>query len=156
MIPYNSLTWQSNCVSDNTYRSWDSNDYGPAPLAINIVHDTIRNPTFLTTRWTGYHMQLILMNIPVNGDIGLENHPGADQFIRIEEGEGLLFMGNSPYNLSFQQPVNDNCAVIIPANTWHNLINTGDNPLKLYSIYSPSWYPSGTVYGKRRENGTVE
>jgi len=146
MISYNCYTSQTSCVSDNTYLSWDINDYGPAPLVLNIVHDTLRNPTFLTTRWTGNYMQLTLMSIPVDGEIGLENHPGLDQFIRIEEGEGLLLMGDSPYNLTFQEPVNNKCAVIVPANTWHNLINTGKEALKLFSIYSPSEYPFGTVH----------
>ena len=156
MMPYKYHPCQSNCVSDNTYLTWDINDYGPAPLVLNIVHDTIRNPTFRTTRWTGNHMQLTLMSIPVGGDIGMENHSEEDQFIRVEQGEGLLLMGDSPYNFSFQQPVNDNCAVLIPANTWHNIVNTGDEPLKLYSLYSPPEHSSGTVHWKQSDSVAEE
>ncbi|MDR1770462.1 MAG: cupin domain-containing protein [Hungatella sp.] len=148
MMSYSCNVSHSNCVSDNTYLTWDINDYGPAPLVLNIVHDTLRNPTFLTTRWTGNHMQLALMSIPVNGETGLENNPEMDQFIRIETGEGLLLMGDSPYNLTFQEPVNDKCAIIIPANTWHNLINTGEDALKLFTIYSPVVQPFGAVHWK--------
>jgi mannose-6-phosphate isomerase-like protein (cupin superfamily) len=93
-------------------------------------------------------MQLALMSIPVNGETGLENNPEMDQFIRIETGEGLLLMGDSPYNLTFQEPVNDKCAIIIPANTWHNLINTGEDALKLFTIYSPVVQPFGAVHWK--------
>lgn len=156
MIPYNCFTCQSNCISDNAYLTWDANDYGPAPLVLNIVHDTLRNPSFRTTRWTGNHMQLTLMSIPVDGDIGLENHPEVDQFIRVERGEGLLLMGDSPYNLSIQQSVNSNCAVLIPANTWHNIINTGQEPLKLYSIYAPIQHSHGTVHWNKADSEAEE
>ncbi|WP_349944306.1 cupin domain-containing protein [Lacrimispora sp. BS-2] len=151
MMSYSCYVSHSNCVSDNAYLTWDINDYGPAPLVLNIVHDTLRNPTFLTTRWTGDHMQLALMSIPVNGETGLGNNPELDQFIRIESGEGLLLMGDSPYNLTFQEPVNDKCAIIIPANTWYNLKNTGEDALKLFTIYSPVVQPSGTVHWRMND-----
>lgn len=152
MIPCNCFTCQSNCISDNTYLTWDANDYGPSPLVLNIVHDTLRNPTFRTTRWTGNHMQLTLMSIPAASNIGLENHSEVDQFIRVEAGEGLLLMGDSPYHLTFQQSVNENCAVLIPANTWHNIINTGNEPLKLYSIYAPIEHSFGTVHWTKADS----
>lgn len=151
MIPDDRFTCQSNCISDNTYLTWDTNDYGPTPVVLNIVHDTLRNPSFRTTRWTGKHMQLALMSIPVGGDIGMENHPEVDQFIRVVDGEGLLYMGDSPYNLFFQEPVNNSCAILIPANTWHNIVNTGNEPLKLYSLYAPPEHPFGTVHWKKSD-----
>lgn len=91
-------------------------------------------------------MQLTLMSIPVGEDIGLEVHPNLDQFIRIEEGQGLVQMGKSKERLDFQKTVCDNFAIVIPAGTWHNLINTGYKPIKLYSIYAPPEHPFGTVH----------
>lgn len=134
------MPFHSNCKPNNT------NDYGPAPFVFNIEEDTKKNTTFRTARWTGTYMQLTLMSIPKCQDIGLENHTHVDQFIRIEEGEGVVLMGDSPNNLYFKQPVYDNIAILIPAGTWHNLINTGNSPLKLYSIYAPVQHPPGTVH----------
>ena len=121
-------------------------DYGPEPFVINIEEATERNNTFRTALWTGNHLQLTLMSIPVGGDIGLEMHPNLDQFIRIEEGHGLVKMGNRQDYLNFQRKVSDGYAIIIPAGTWHNLINTGNRPVKLYSLYAPPQHPFGTVH----------
>jgi len=104
------------------------------------------NDTFRTALWTGDHLQLTLMSIPVNEEIGLEMHPETDQFIRIEDGHGLIVIGNDENNLSFEEMVYEDDAVIIPAGKWHNIINLGDEPLKLYSIYAPPEHPHGTVH----------
>ncbi|NLP45838.1 MAG: cupin domain-containing protein, partial [Epulopiscium sp.] len=90
--------------------------------------------------------QLTLMSIHVGDDIGLEIHPDHDQFIRIEEGQGIVKMGNKKDQLNFQRRVYDDYAIFIPAGTWHNLINTGYKPLKLYSIYAPPEHPHGTIH----------
>lgn len=121
-------------------------DYGPEPLIINIERFSNINPNYRTTLWTGKHLQVTLMNIKVGGDIGLEMHPDVDQFIRIVSGFGLVKMGESKENLSFQKRVDGNFAVIIPAGTWHNLINIGNRPLKLYSIYAPPEHPFGAIH----------
>jgi mannose-6-phosphate isomerase-like protein (cupin superfamily) len=121
-------------------------DYGPEPFAVNIEEATKQNNNYRTALWTGGHLQLTLMSIKVDGDIGLEIHPNVDQFIRIEEGQGIVQMGSSKNNLNFQRNVYDNFAIFIPAGTWHNLINTGDKPIKLYSIYAPPQHPHGTVH----------
>ncbi|MBU5591667.1 cupin domain-containing protein [Clostridium sp. MSJ-4] len=121
-------------------------DYGPDPFVVNIEEATKQNNNFRTALWTGDHLQLTLMSIGVGEDIGLEVHPHLDQFIRIEEGEGVVMMGDRRDNLSFQERVYDDFAFIIPAGKWHNLINTGDKPIKLYSIYAPPQHPKGTVH----------
>lgn len=121
-------------------------DYGPEPFIVNIEEATKENNTFRTALWTGKHLQLTLMSINVGEDIGLEIHPNVDQFIRIEEGQGLAQIGDRKDNLSFQAKVSDDYAIIIPAGKWHNIINTGDKPLKLYSIYAPPEHPHGTVH----------
>jgi mannose-6-phosphate isomerase-like protein (cupin superfamily) len=121
-------------------------DYGPEPFVVNIEEVTKRNNTYRTALWTGRHLQLTLMSIRVGEDIGLEIHPDLDQFIRIEEGQGLVKMGDKKDRLDFQRKVYDDFAFIIPAGKWHNLINTGKKPIKLYSIYAPPQHPKGTVH----------
>lgn len=112
-------------------------DFGPNPFVVDITKATLNNDTYRTALWTGNHLQLTLMSIPVGGDIGLEVHPNVDQFLRIEQGQGLVQMGNSKENLYLQQPAFDDFAIFVPAGTWHNVVNTGNKPLKLYSIYAP-------------------
>lgn len=121
-------------------------DYGPEPFVINIDEATTQNNNFRTALWTGNNLQVTLMNIKVGEDIGLEIHPNVDQFIRIEEGEALVKMGDNKCNLDFQRKVYDDFAILIPAGKWHNIINTGDTPLKLYSIYAPPQHPRGTIH----------
>jgi len=131
-------------------------DYGPDPFVVNIEEITTQNNNFRTALWTGKHLQLTLMSIPVGGEIGLEIHPNLDQFIRIEEGQGLVQMGNKKDELDFQRKVFDDYAFIIPAGKWHNLINTGDKPIKLYSIYAPPQHPYGTIHKTQADAEAAE
>ena len=87
----------------------------------------------------------------IEDEIGLEMHPDLDQFIRLEQGEGIIMMGDSRKNLNFQRKVSDDYVILIPAGTWHNLINTGRKPIKLYSIYAPPQHPWGTVHETRED-----
>lgn len=126
-----------------------STDYGPNPFAINIEEATKANNYYRRALWTGEHLQVTLMSIEVGGDIGLEVHHDHDQFIRIEDGRGYVKMGDSQQRMDFQATVYDGCAFVIPAGKWHNLINTGRKPIKLYSIYAPSAHPHGTIHKTR-------
>jgi mannose-6-phosphate isomerase-like protein (cupin superfamily) len=126
-------------------------DYGPNPFVININEATKQNNYFRIALWTGNYLQLTLMSINVGEDIGLEMHPNLDQFIRIEQGQGLVKMGDRKDMLDFRANVRDDFAIIIPAGKWHNLINTGNKPLKLYSIYAPPQHPYGTVHETRED-----
>ncbi len=121
-------------------------DYGPDPFVVNINQATLSNPNYRTTLWTGKHLQVTLMSINVGDNIGLEVHPDTDQFLRIESGQGIARMGKSKDKLDFQQMVRDDDAILVPAGTWHNVVNTGTIPLKLYSIYAPPHHPHGTVH----------
>ncbi|MHC1746799.1 MAG: cupin domain-containing protein [Cellulosilyticaceae bacterium] len=140
------------CVNNYRGRQYSQNssqqikDYGPYPFAVNIEEVTKSNNAFRTVLWTGEFMQLTLMNLLPGEDIGLELHSDVDQFVRIEQGKGILMMGDSKDTPNFQQTVFDNYAFIIPAGKWHNLINIGSTPLKLYSIYAPPQHPFGTVH----------
>lgn len=121
-----------------------SEDFGGAPYVVDIEDLTVNNDDFRQAKWTGKFMQMTVMAIPVGGEIGLEVHDDHDQFLRIESGTGKVFMGPSEEDLSFEKVVTDDFAVFVPANTWHNIINTGETPLKLYSIYAPGEHPKGT------------
>lgn len=121
-------------------------DFGPRPFVINISMATRQNENFRTALWTGEHFQITLMSLHPGEDIGLEMHPDVDQFLRIEQGMGMVRMGEQKEDLNFIRPVQKDDTVVIPAGTWHNLINTGPIPLKLYSIYAPPNHPQGTVH----------
>lgn len=121
-------------------------DYGPNPYTVNIEAATEANNYYRQALWTGESLQVTLMSINVGDDIGLEVHPLNDQFLRIEQGSGLLQMGDSKDQLNFQQEVFDDYAIMIPAGKWHNVINTGTKPMKLYAIYAPPEHPFGTIH----------
>ena len=120
-------------------------DYGPNPFVVNIEDATEENNTFRTVLWTGNNLQVTLMSIDVGDDIGLEVHELGDQFIRIEDGQGIVKMGDSSDNLNFQMEVYEDFSIMIPAGAWHNVINIGNKPLKLYAIYAPPEHPHSTV-----------
>ena len=124
-------------------------DHGSAPFVIDIEKATQQNSNFRTALWTGNYLQLTLMSIEPGDSIGLENHPDTDQFLRIESGSGMNLMGRSKENLNYRQNVKDGFAVFVPAGTWHNIVNTGQTPLKLYSIYAPPNHPRGTVHNTK-------
>lgn len=121
-------------------------DHGPKPYVVNINAAAKQNNTFRTALWTGTYFQVTLMSLNAGDDIGLEMHPDVDQFLRVEQGQGMVRMGKSKNNLTFQRHIFDDSAIVIPAGTWHNLTNTGTIPLKLYSIYAPPNHPFGTVH----------
>lgn len=131
-------------------------DYGMEPFVANIETAALQNPYFRTALWTGNHFQVTLMNIPVCGEIGLEIHPHTEQFLRIEAGVGLVKMGKRRDLLNYQCKASDGSAIIVPANTWHNIINIGNVPLQLYSIYAPPHHPRGTIHKTKAEADALE
>lgn len=134
----------------------DLKDYGPNPNVININSGTKQNKNFRTALWTGSNLQVTLMSIPVGEDIGLEIHPNVDQFLRLEQGQGIVRMGKRRDKLDFERKVYDEFAIMVPAGTWHNVINTGKVPLKLYSIYAPPQHPRGTVHATKADAMAAE
>ena len=131
-------------------------DYGPEPLVIDIDKASEQNNNFRTVLWTGQNFQVTLMSIPVGEDIGLEVHNIDDQFIRIVDGQGIVRMGDSKDNLNFQKRIHEDYAIMIPAGKWHNIINTGNEPLKLYSIYAPPVHPRDTVHKTKADAQSSE
>lgn len=131
-------------------------DYGSEPFVIDIEEATEQNNTFRTALWTGDNLQVTLMSIDIGNDIGLEVHTNGDQFIRIEDGDALVMMGDREDNLDFQRRVYGDSAIMIPAGKWHNIINVGNKPLKLYAIYAPPEHPKGTVHNTKQDAENTE
>lgn len=133
-------------------------DYAPEPSVIDMDCASEVNQNFRTALWTGEHLQVTLMSIPVGEDIGLEVHEDTDQFIRIEQGCAMVRFGETRNTAGDIRVINSHFAVIIPAGTWHNIVNCGNVPLKVYSIYAPPHHPFGTVHRTKeeseREHGT--
>ena len=112
----------------------------------NVEDATMRNPNFRTVLYTGEHIQLTVMSLAVGEDIGWEMHDHLDQFLRVEHGTGVLKLGRSADEVAEEHAVSDDWAMVIPAGTWHDVVNVGDDELKLYSIYGPPDHPDGTVH----------
>ena len=117
-------------------RKIELKDYGKEPYVVNIEKAAEQNRNFRATLWTGEHLQIVVMNINVGEDIGLEVHPDTDQFLRIEEGQGIVRMGDSKEHLDFSARISEDDAIVVPAGKWHNIINTRNRPLKLYNLRS--------------------
>ena len=121
--------------------------YGISPFVADMEKITEHNSKFKTVLWNGKHLQCNLMSVAK--EIGLEIHADSDQFLYIEEGMGYTVMGKDRNNLTYHAKLNKNSAVFIPAGTWHNIVNTGNRPLKLFSIYSPphhgDFHDSGVI-----------
>lgn len=118
-------------------------DNGPHPNAFDIEGETRANSNYRTVAWTGKYLQVTLMSIPVGESIGLEVHPETDQFLRLDAGQGKCVMGPTQDQLEFEQEVRDGWAIQVPAGTWHDVINTGEEPMRLYAIYAPVHHAPG-------------
>jgi mannose-6-phosphate isomerase-like protein (cupin superfamily) len=120
-------------------------DIGPRPHSFDLETETVANGNYRTVAWTGRHLQLTLMSIEPGADIGLEAHPGTDQFLRLDAGRGRVQMGPAKDRLDFEQEVEDGWAILVPAGTWHNVTNIGEEPMRLYAIYAPVHHAAGAV-----------
>lgn len=130
-------------------------DTGPNPYVVNIEELTLQNENFRTAAWTGSNLQMTLMTIQPGDDIGLEVHDDHDQFLRIEQGIATVHMGPTETELETWN-AEDDFAIFVPAGVWHNVVNTGTEALKLYSIYSPPEHAHGTVHITKAEAEAAE
>ncbi|MBC5992226.1 cupin domain-containing protein [Pontibacter sp. SD6] len=130
----------------DTGQGGQGEDMGGKPWALNIEEGTVKNKHYRAAKWTGEHMQMVLMSLKPGEEIDLEVHQNIDQFIRIEQGEARVLMGETKENLTYDKNVSDDWAVFIPAGYYHKIRNTGKTELKLYTIYTPAEHPKGTVH----------
>lgn len=106
----------------------------------NIEKLTIENDNYRKVLYTGKHLQLVLMTLQPGDEIGREVHEGHDQFFRVEEGQGRISIDDNHYD------VKDDDAMIVPAGAWHNVVNTGSAPLRLYTLYGPPEHRDGVLH----------
>jgi mannose-6-phosphate isomerase-like protein (cupin superfamily) len=129
-------------------------------VALGWVRDiervTLANDTFRTVLFTGEHHQLVVMSIPPGEEIGREVHPDNDQFLRIEQGDARLELGRTEDSVDETHEVKADWAFVIPAGVWHNVVNTGWDELKLYSLYAPPHHPDGTVHETKADSDAAE
>ena len=117
-----------------------------------IETQTLTNDYFRQVLFTGTHTQLVVMCLQPGEEIGKEMHPSVDQCFRIEQGEARFVLGETEEHL-----VRDGDAVVIPAGTYHNVINTSKTTsLRLYTLYSPPNHPDGTVHKTKAEAAAAE
>ncbi|MGD0574311.1 MAG: cupin domain-containing protein [Anaerolineales bacterium] len=118
----------------------------------SIEKETLKNKFFRRVLFTGKHAQLVVMCLQGGEDIGNEVHPDVDQFFRIETGEAKFV-----FNGKEEHVVGEGGAVIVPAGTYHNVINTSKTKLlQLYTVYSPPNHPDGTVHRTKAEAEAAE
>jgi len=127
-------------------------DYGKQPRVVDIEDLAVKNEYFRTTKWTGQNLQMTVMSLKPGEEIGLEKHDKGDQFIRVEKGNARVVMGVSKDKMTFDKKVSDGWAIFIPGGFWHNIINEGDKPLKVYVIYAPPEHPTGTLHKTFKES----
>jgi mannose-6-phosphate isomerase-like protein (cupin superfamily) len=120
------------------------------PYVNNIENETLSNDYFRKEVFTGEYLQMTVMSLLPGEDVGAEVHPTTDQFLRIEQGSGKAIIGEQEYD------VEDDFAIIIPAGMNHNVTNTGDVVMKLYSIYTPVEHPKGTIHKDKAEAMAAE
>ncbi len=113
---------------------------------INIEEKTLQNEYFREVLYTTQHSQLVVMSLEPNEEIGMEVHDIVDQFIRVEQGEGKAILNGEEFVLS------DGVAVVVPAGTQHNIINTSSiKKMKLYTIYSPAHHKDKTIHKTKQD-----
>lgn len=132
-------------------KSVRSMDMGPGPYVTDVDRMAVINKDFRNALWTGDHLQMTLMTIPPGGEVGVENHPDTDQFIRVEQGRGIASMGKDRNMNDLRQYVRIGDVVFVPAGTWHNVMNTENFPLRLSAVYGPPHHPRGTVHETKAE-----
>lgn len=126
-------------------------DVGPKPNAFDLEAATLENANYRAVVWSGKYLQVTLMSIEPGQSIGLEAHPDTDQFLRLDAGRGKCKMGPTKDQLNFEQDVEDGWCILVPAGMWHDVINTGDEPLRLYAVYAPVHHAAGKVHATFEE-----
>jgi mannose-6-phosphate isomerase-like protein (cupin superfamily) len=111
----------------------------------NIEEATVANEDFRRVLYTGKNLQLVLMTLKPGEEIGEEVHEDIDQFFRVEEGRGIIYIDGAA------SLIEDDYAAIVPAGARHNVVNTGDGPLKLYTLYGPPEHKHGTVHRDKEQ-----
>jgi len=116
---------------------------------IDLEQEAKTNQDFRRVVYTAHHSQLVLMSLKPGEEIGMETHPDNDQFLRLDAGEGKVILDGAEY------PIKNGYGIVIPAGTEHNIINSGTEPMKLYTLYSPPHHEDGIVRQTKDQAETV-
>lgn len=120
-------------------------DKKPIGGVVNLRKATLYNDYYRREMWTGEHLQITVMAIPVGGEVGLEVHDNLDQLLVVEQGSAAVFMGETEERLAFVGEAGDGSGILVPSGTYHNIVNDGRIPLKMFSVYAPPKHPIGTL-----------
>lgn len=110
----------------------------------NIEKLALENDNFRKVLYTDKNTQLVLMSLLAKEEIGMEVHD-VDQFLRVEKGEGKAILNGVEHNIA------DGSVIIVPTGTNHNIVNTGDTEMKLYTLYMPPHHKDGTIHKTKAE-----
>ena len=116
----------------------------------NIEKQTLDNTNFRQVLYTGQHCQLVVMSLKPGEEIGAEVHANVDQFFRLEQGQAKFIIDGQEFQVLADE------AVVVPAGAQHNVLNTGSDELKLYTVYSPPNHPDGTIHATKAEADQYE
>ena len=121
-----------------------------AVINFDIATEAEKSPDFRRVLWTGEHSQLVVMTIPPGGEIGEEVHEDTDQILTFVSGTGKAIVSGSEKNVA------QGDLVVVPAGKKHNFVNTGPNPLILYTVYGPPEHAEGAVHKTKEEADALE
>ena len=121
-----------------------------AVINFSIATEAEKSPDFRRVLWTGEHSQLVIMTIPPGGEIGEETHPDTDQILTFVSGAGKAIVSGSEKNVAGGD------LVVVPAGLKHNFVNSGPNPLVLYTVYGPADHADGAVHRTKEEADAAE
>ena len=117
---------------------------------------TLYNRYFRREMWTGEHLQITVMSIPVGGEVGTEIHKSLDQVLVVEQGSASVYMGSDPAELPVVGEAREGDAILVPAGTYHNIVNDGRVPLQMFSVYAPPKHPVGTLHPTKEDADRAE
>ena len=121
-----------------------------AVINFSIATEAEKSPDFRRVLWTGEHSQLVIMTIPPGGEIGEEVHEDVDQILTFVSGTGKAIVSGSEKNVA------QGDLVVVPAGKKHNFLNTGPNPLILYTVYGPAEHAEGAVHKTKEQADAME
>ena len=119
-------------------------------INFSIATEAEKSPDFRRVLWTGEHTQLVIMTIPPGGEIGEEVHPDNDQILTFVSGTGEATVSGA------KKQVAQGDLVVVPAGKKHNFVNTGPNPLILYTVYGPADHADGAVHKTKEQADAME
>ena len=123
----------------------EPSDRGGEALILPLGRYVTENNDYRRVLYTGEHLQLAEMCIPVGDHIGGEKHPTTDQLLSVLEGVGAVYVGTGSEDATLIGTASHGDVILIPAGYFHDLVNVGRSPLRLFSVYAPPEHPFGTV-----------